>query len=36
MAVEAERHVPESVTSETYLIHDLFITETGNYSLISV
>lgn len=35
MAVKTERHVPESVTSETYLIHDLFITETGNYSLIS-
>lgn len=35
-AVETERHVPKSVTSETYLIHDLFITETGNYSLIRV
>lgn len=36
MAVEAERHIPESVTSDTDLIHDLFIMETGNYSLISV
>ena len=35
-AVKTERHVPGSVTSEPYLTHDLFITETGNYSLISV